>query len=104
MRVSGVVGLPLLAVLCTLLFVFPAQSGELSRATMLSIHCAGCHGTDGVSPGSIPSISCKSPAEFKKVLAEYRDGKRFSTIMGRHIKGYTDEEIQLMASFFCKKK
>ena len=73
---------------------------ELSRASMLSYTCAGCHGTDGASPGSIPSIACKSAETIEKALKEYRSGKRFSTVMGRHVKGYTDQEIQLIAGFF----
>lgn len=76
------------------------SADELSRASMLSYTCAGCHGTDGVSPGSIPSIACKSADTIEKALKEYRDGKRFSTVMGRHVKGYTDQEIQLIAGFF----
>lgn len=83
------------------------QADELSRAAMLSYTCAGCHGTNGVSPGSIPSIYCKSTDTIEKALKEYRDGKRFSTVMGRHVKGYTDDEIQLIAGFFgtyCDKK
>ena len=77
-----------------------ATADELSRASMLSYTCAGCHGTDGVSPGSIPSIACKSADTIEKALKEYRSGKRFSTVMGRHVKGYTDQEIQLIAGFF----
>lgn len=103
--VSGVVMLPLVAVICTLMYSSSTSSDELSRAAMLSYTCAGCHGTDGISPGSIPSIACKSPQTIETALKEYRDGKRFSTVMGRHIKGYTDQEIQLIAGFFgtyCK--
>ena len=88
-----------------LMLMLVVQSYELSRASMLSYTCAGCHGTDGVSPGSIPSIACKSPEFIENSLKEYRDGKRFSTVMGRHVKGYTDQEIQLIAGFFgtyCK--
>jgi sulfide dehydrogenase cytochrome subunit len=96
-----------LSLLGMLLLMMPlsARSDELSRAAMLSYTCAGCHGTDGVSPGSIPSIACKSPEFIEMSLKDYRDGKRFSTVMGRHVKGYTDQEIQLIAGFFgtyCK--
>jgi len=90
-----------------MLIPFSTQAGELSRAAMLSYTCAGCHGTDGISPGSIPSIYCKSSSAIEKSLKEYRDGKRFSTVMGRHVKGYTDDEIQLIAGYFgtyCDKK
>lgn len=88
------------AVLSIILLPLTTAADELSRASMLSYTCAGCHGTDGVSPGSIPSIACKSADSIEKSLKEYRDGKRFSTVMGRHVKGYTDQEIQLIAGFF----
>lgn len=91
--------LPLLVFVCSLL-PLSVQADELSRAALLSYTCAGCHGTDGISPGSIPSIACKSADAIEKALKEYRSGKRFSTVMGRHVKGYTDEEIQLIAGFF----
>jgi len=89
-----------IAVLSVLLLPLTATADELSRASMLSYTCAGCHGTDGISPGSIPSIACKSADTIEKALKEYRDGKRFSTVMGRHVKGYTDQEIQLIAGFY----
>ncbi|WP_455199855.1 c-type cytochrome [Kaarinaea lacus] len=97
----------LAGITCVMLVPFSTQAGELSRASMLSYTCAGCHGTDGVSPGSIPSIYCKSSDTIEKALKEYRDGKRFSTVMGRHVKGYTDDEIQLIAGYFgtyCNKE
>ena len=90
----------LIGVLCVMFLPLTTTADELSRASMLSYTCAGCHGTDGVSPGSIPSIACKSADTIEKALKEYRDGKRFSTVMGRHVKGYTDQEIQLIAGFF----
>ena len=95
-----------IGVLSLIFLPLTATADELSRASMLSYTCAGCHGTDGISPGSIPSIYCKSADTIEKALKEYRDGKRFSTVMGRHVKGYTDQEIQLIAGFFgtyCKK-
>ena len=90
----------LIGVISVILIPLTATADELSRASMLSYTCAGCHGTDGVSPGSIPSIACKPAGVIEKALKEYRDGKRFSTVMGRHVKGYTDQEIQLIAGFF----
>lgn len=97
----------LAGIISVLLIPFATQADELSRAAMLSYTCAGCHGTNGISPGSIPSIYCKSADTIEKALKEYRDGKRFSTVMGRHVKGYTDDEIQLISGYFgtyCDKK
>ena len=73
----------------------------MSRGAVLSASCAGCHGTDGRSPGSIPPIHGR-PAEFIRAsLEEFRSGKRPSTVMGRHARGYTDEEITLIADYFA---
>lgn len=97
--------LALVGIFSIMLLPLSATADELSRASMLSYTCAGCHGTDGLSPGSIPSIACKTADAIEKALKEYRDGTRFSTVMGRHVKGYTDQEIQLIAGFFgtyCK--
>ena len=77
------------------------QADEISRATMLSISCAGCHGTDGKSSGSIPTIGGKSSAFIATALREFSSGERAGTVMGRHATGYTDEEIQLIADYFA---
>ena len=92
----------LLVVLATgLLTAHKVQADEISRATMLSISCAACHGTDGKSPGSIPSISGKSSDFIATALRQFSSGERPSTVMGRHATGYTDEEIQLIADYFA---
>ena len=92
----------LLVVLATgLLTAHKVQADEISRATMLSISCAACHGTDGKSPGSIPSIGGKSSDFIATALRQFSTGEWPSTVMGRHATGYTDEEIQLIADYFA---
>ena len=68
--------------------------------------CAGCHGVDGSSNGpAIPSIAGVSPDYFKDAMMDYKDADgRYSTIMSRIAKGYTEEEIGLMAGYFSKQK
>jgi len=79
------------------------QADEISRSTMLSISCAGCHGTDGKSPGSIPTIGGKPSDFIATALREFSSGERAGTVMGRHATGYTDEEIQLIADYFASR-
>ncbi len=67
---------------------------------MLALSCSGCHGTDGVSSSIIPSISGKSAQYIESAMKEFRSGERVSTVMQRHAKGYTDEEIHLIAAYF----
>jgi sulfide dehydrogenase cytochrome subunit len=80
----------------------PASADKVTRGAMLANSCAACHGTDGKSPGSIPAIYGKPADYLSKALMDFRDGKRPSTVMGRHAKGYSNEEIQLIAEFFSK--
>jgi len=75
-----------------------------ASAAMLAETCAGCHGTDGASVGpASPTIAATYPEYFVEVMQAFRDGKAYSTIMGRIAKGYSDEELKLMAGYFAEK-
>jgi sulfide dehydrogenase cytochrome subunit len=104
MRASIVISGLAAVVVAVLLLVSPGQAGDVSRGEMLSASCAGCHGTDGHSPGSIPDISGKSAEFIRTSLLEFKSDQRPSTVMGRQAKGYSDEEIQLIAEYFGKRK
>jgi len=72
---------------------------------MLARNCDGCHGTDGNSFGpAIPTIAGMSVDYLTETMEAYRDGDAQSTIMGRIIKGYTEEEVEQMAEYFAAKK
>ncbi|MDH3355209.1 MAG: cytochrome c4 [Chromatiales bacterium] len=74
-------------------------------ASMLGNTCAGCHGTNGSSNGpATPNLAGISSEYFIDAMAEYKEDSRPATIMSRIAKGYTDEEIQLLATFFSEKK
>ncbi len=77
--------------------VIAGASGALLAST-----CEGCHGTDGNSNGpATPSIAGMSEDYLVEAMEEFRDGDTRSTIMGRIAKGYTDEEIGLMAGHYA---
>lgn len=78
----------------------PLQAQEISRAAVIAATCYTCHGTHGVSPGSIPSINDISAERMIDILQGFRSGQRASTVMGRHASGYTDEEIREVAEYF----
>jgi len=90
-----------LTLLGSLAFSLNSQAAEVSQGAMLSNSCAACHGTDGKSPGAIPSIHGKSASFISQSLKAFRSGERESTVMGRHASGYSDEEIQLIADYFA---
>lgn len=86
--------------LCSVVHAAEALATEITRGVMLSNSCAACHGTDGKSPGAIPSINGKSSQFISQALHDFREGKRPATVMGRHATGYTDDEIQFIADYF----
>ena len=67
---------------------------------LLSLSCTSCHGTYGLSPGAIPTLYGKSRKYLIKTLIEFRNGDRDSTIMERIAKGYTENDIRLIANYF----
>jgi len=74
-------------------------------AEMLSNACGGCHGTSGASAGpSMPSLAGQSKAFFVDAMKKFRSGEREATVMGRLAKGYSDEQINMMADYFAKQK
>ena len=79
-----------------------SQAAEITQGAMLANSCAGCHGTNGKSPGAIPAINGKSASFIVESFKDFQSGARPSTVMGRHAKGYSEEEIRLIADFFSK--
>jgi cytochrome subunit of sulfide dehydrogenase len=79
-----------------------AHAAGIRTASMLANTCAGCHGTHGASAGEfMPSISGMDKGYLYSVLSDYKSGLRPSTIMGRIMKGYTEQEIWAIAGFFA---
>jgi len=94
-----------LAIACSIAVAASVANAESSSAEMLSNTCVGCHGTNGVSEGpAIPSIAGMSESYFMDAMQEYAKDDRVSTIMGRIARGYTEDELKAMASFYAKQK
>jgi sulfide dehydrogenase cytochrome subunit len=78
---------------------------DKARGAMLANTCAGCHGTNGASVGpATPIIGGLSFDTIKESMLAYKSGDRPATVMGRIAKGYTEEEMDAMAAFFCEQK
>lgn len=75
-----------------------------ASASMLSNTCSGCHGDYGASVGpASPIIAGISKEYFIELMQGFANGEVPSTIMGRIAKGYTEDEITLMADFYGDK-
>ena len=76
-----------------------AQDANLARN--LAATCANCHGTNGQARGDMKVLAGQSADKIVAMLADYKSGAQPSTIMGQIAKGYTDEQIRLVAGFFA---
>lgn len=75
-----------------------------ASAEMLANTCAGCHGTNGASNGpATPTIAGLSSEYFIEVMEGFKSAETPSTIMTRIAKGYSEDDIKAMASYFAKK-
>lgn len=85
-----------------LLITGAAMAGGVRTPSMLANTCAGCHGTNGASAGDImPIIGGLDKTYLETVMSEFKSGERDSTIMGRIAKGYSDNELKAIASYFA---
>ena len=90
-----------LAILTVIIAGFPMTLHPSGKEGMLlSLSCTSCHGTYGISPGTIPTIYGKSREYIIKTMKEFRNGERDSTVMKRIAKGYSDRDIFLISNYF----
>lgn len=81
-----------------------AGSETLSPASLLAAGCAACHNTQGRSLQGTPVLAGLTRDQFVGALKEFQAGTRKATVMHRHAKGYTDQEIELLADYFTAQK
>ena len=83
----------------------PAWGQDQAAARGLVAACFTCHGTDGRSVGGVPpSLAGQDRNYLLQAMKDFRDGKRPATIMHQQAKGYTDPELEVIASYFAKAK
>lgn len=81
-----------------------AQTPDPDLARNLAAGCTGCHGPQGISKGGIPSLAAQSRSELVRKMQDYKAGRAAGTIMPQLAKGYSDQEIDLMAGWFAASK
>lgn len=88
------------------LSVTTARAQSTFDVTILAGACANCHGTDGRSPGGMPSLAGRPESVLKAQLLAFKSETppAGTTIMNRLAKGYTDDELAALATHFSNVK
>jgi cytochrome subunit of sulfide dehydrogenase len=78
-----------------------ATAQDASLARNLAATCANCHGTNGQARSDMKPLAGVSSEKIVAMLADFKSGAQPATIMHQIAKGYTDEQVKLMAAFFA---
>jgi cytochrome c553 len=81
-----------------------AQGTDPNLARNLAATCANCHGTNGAAKGDSEPLAGAPKEDLVRKLQEFKTGKKPATIMHQLSKGYTDEQLDLIAGFFAAQK
>ncbi len=92
-------GMAMLGVAGAFALAAPAAADEGFRVSQT---CAGCHGTNGASPGdTIPILGGQSAAYLADSLRAYKSGDRDYYVMKIIANGFDDNQIDAMSNWFA---
>ena len=83
-----------------------AQDKETLYVKSLAATCANCHGTNGKAVGgsSVVSIAGLDKGYIVAQMQAFKTGTRPATVMHQLSKGYSDAQIEVLASYFAAQK
>jgi cytochrome subunit of sulfide dehydrogenase len=93
----GALTMGLLGAVC----MAPAQAQDMTLARNLAATCANCHGTNGQARGDMRPLAGMPAERIVASFADYKRGTQPATIMHQIAKGYTDEQVALVAAYFA---
>jgi cytochrome c553 len=80
----------------------PAQPLSDAQARYLAGTCTNCHGPQGRSAGTVPSLAGMQAALLVERMAMFREGKQPATIMHQIAKGYSARDTEAIAAYFAR--
>jgi len=103
MRISG------LLIMVTMLALQSAAVAQAQTRTdrdagrRLYATCAACHGADGrpVAGSALPPLASQSREALVASMKAFQEGSRPATIMHQIARGYTSEQIELIAGYLA---
>jgi cytochrome c553 len=66
--------------------------------------CSGCHAVHGAASSTIPHIHGRDAAEIMEAMTAFHNGTRPATVMTRIAKGFSDDELRLIAAWLAEQK
>ena len=90
------------AVLAAAPLASSAQDSPAARS--LAATCANCHGTEGRSvTKEVTTLAGLPKDDIVAKMRAFREGSRPATVMHQIAKGYSDQQIELIADHFARR-
>ncbi len=89
-----------------LAFAGASHAADPNLGRNLAATCANCHGTNGnaVKGAGIDSLAGIPKDKTLQKLADFKSGDKPASIMHQIAKGYTEEQLDLIATYFAAQK
>ena len=91
------------AILCALR-IAPATAAGLADAPPGALSCSGCHATSSSVKTEVPRLVGHEPAAIVSAMQGFRAGTTPATVMDRIAKGFSDDEIKAIATWYGTQK
>jgi cytochrome c553 len=98
--------LPTISALGLLVATSTAFAADPNLPRNLAATCANCHGTNGnaVKGAGLDSLAGIPKDKTLQKLADFKSGDKPASIMHQIAKGYTDEQMDMIATYFATQK
>ena len=80
-----------------------AQPSDL-QARSIAASCSACHGTNGNAAPGMVALAGYPRGDMVKAMADFKSGARPATLMHQLAKGYSEAQIEALASYFAAQK
>ena len=77
---------------------------EVNQVRVWAAACANCHGTEGRALQGMEALAGKDKDEMLQKLLDFKNGRKPATIMHQLSKGYTDEQLAQISTYFAAQK
>jgi sulfide dehydrogenase cytochrome subunit len=80
----------------------PACASAAALAPPVAAACTGCHRSGG--DPALPQLAGRPANDIVAAMDAFRSGKRPATVMDRIAKGYSDDEIAAIATWYSAQR
>lgn len=91
---------------CLLALSGAANAADPNLGRNLAATCANCHGTNGhaVKGSGMDALAGMEKGKILQKLADFKSGDKPASIMHQISKGYSEAQLDLIASYFAAQK